>query len=512
MDTFPSMGAGSKKDVTQAYETLSHEFQHMVNFNQNVLIEGSSNEMDVWLDEGLAMASEQAYTGKGLQDRVDYYNVSNAIRNGQSLLYWDQDGDLLSNYSLSYLFMQYVKIQTGQGNKIFKEILRDSNNNYKAVENVAKKYINPNMTFGKLMTSFRIALLLKEPTGLYGFKGDPFFYQLKERIFTGSSANLRGGGAVVTTFQTINGFAIPVNKGANVTYIFMDRDITPPSSPVVNRVGDSDLKITGTSEPFSVVYAKVGQTEIGRTASSSTGVFSIPISSNRAAGTAVQVFAKDASGNVSTASIVTVQDLTAPKRPIVNAVIENKPVVTGQAEPGSKVEVRLGESLLGEGTAGADGSFSIAIPPQKAGVTLTVTASDVYGYVSEKATIMVKPILAGWVKSGSSWYYYDPVSGKIATGWLKLGSAWYYLNGNGVMQTGWELVTGKWYYFADSGAMKVGWLKSGTSWYYLGADGAMQTGWLSLGGKWYYLYSDGRMAASTTINGYHLGSNGVWIR
>ncbi|MGG1679345.1 hypothetical protein ACIFOT_27020 [Neobacillus sp. NRS-1170] len=223
MDTYPTMGIGSVKDVTGAYETLAHEFQHMVNFNQNALIEGNSEGMDTWLDEALSMAAEQIYTGHGLSDRIEYYNLSSSISNGHSLLYWDQYGDTLANYSLSYLFGQYIKIQTGQGNRIFKEILANPNNNYKAIEDVAKKYISPDMTFGKLMTNFRIALLLKEGSGPYGFKGDPFFDTLNEKIFTGSSVNLRGGGAVVTTYKSKDGFVQPVTKGNNVSYTFFKR-------------------------------------------------------------------------------------------------------------------------------------------------------------------------------------------------------------------------------------------------------------------------------------------------
>jgi hypothetical protein len=39
---YPTVGTGNTKDVTQIYGTLAHEFQHMVNFNENVLIAGSS--------------------------------------------------------------------------------------------------------------------------------------------------------------------------------------------------------------------------------------------------------------------------------------------------------------------------------------------------------------------------------------------------------------------------------------------------------------------------------------
>ena len=37
----------------------------MVNFNQNVLIEGGYSNMDTWLNESLSMAAEQVYSGQG---------------------------------------------------------------------------------------------------------------------------------------------------------------------------------------------------------------------------------------------------------------------------------------------------------------------------------------------------------------------------------------------------------------------------------------------------------------
>nr|WP_263324623.1 Ig-like domain-containing protein [Neobacillus sp. Marseille-Q6967] len=394
IDTYPSMGTTSVKDVTSAYGTLAHEFQHMVNFNQNVLIERSNSNMDTWLNEALSMAAEQVYSGQGISDRVDYYNVSSSIQNGHSLLYWDNYGDLLSNYSLSYLFGQYIKIQTNQGNNIFKEILTDPNNDYKAIENVAKKYISPDMTFGKLMTNFRIALLLKESTGLYGFKGDPFFNALEEKIYTGNSANLRGGGAIVTTFNSAEGLEVPSNKGANVTYTFLDMnegpgevDTTPPAKPTVNAVSDKDSVVTGQAEAGSKVDVKVNGAVIATGTTGADGQFTVKIPV-QSAGTELVVTATDQAGNVSTETIVVVQDVTAPAKPTVNEVSDKDSIVTGQAEAGSKVDVKVNGAVIGTGTAGADGKFSVGIPVQSADTELVITATDQAGNVST-ATIVV---------------------------------------------------------------------------------------------------------------------------
>jgi large repetitive protein len=80
----------------------------MVNFNQTVFIEGGTDSMEPWLDEGLSVAVEQIYSGNVLSDRINYCN---STVKSHSLLYWDYYGDTLANYSLSYLFTQYIKLQ-----------------------------------------------------------------------------------------------------------------------------------------------------------------------------------------------------------------------------------------------------------------------------------------------------------------------------------------------------------------------------------------------------------------
>jgi hypothetical protein len=496
IDTYPTMDNGGKKDVSQAYSTLAHEFQHMVNFNRNVLIEGSDTEMDIWLDEALAMAAEQIYTGQGLYDRIYYYNQSSSIRNGHSLLYWDHYGDTLANYSLSYLFGQYLKLQTSLGNQVFRKILEAPNNNYLAVEKVAKDYINPNLTFGQLMTNFRIALLFKEATGIYGFKGDPIFDAVKTQIYTGNTASLRGGGAVVKAYNSEDGFKVPDQKGSNVTYTLLNVDREPgeadtiaPASPVVKVISDAETILSGTVEPNVTVYAKVGPNEIGRTISSSSGDFTLSIT-KQTAGTVIDVFAEDIAGNVSVATKITV---TASAKKF-GWVSEN----------GNWYYYDLITGVMKTGWLNADGSW----------------------YFLDDSGVMK----SGWLKTGGSWYFLTS-SGAMKTGWLQTGGVWYYLSSGGAMKTGWLNSGGTWYFFNTSGAMKTGWLNSGGTWYYFHSTGAMQTGWQLIGGKWYhftksgamekgwkligtkwyYFYSDGSMAANTTIGGYKIGRDGAML-
>jgi len=254
--------------------------------------------------------------------------------------------------------------------------------------------------------------------------------------------------------------------------------------------------------------------------------------------------------------------LTYNSKPVVSEVWDKDTMVTGQAEAGSTVEVKVNGAVVGSGVSDTDSRFAIAIPAQKAGVELVITATDKAGLLSEAAIVVVKGtatekpvvttvpekgwiftnqhwyyfddkgyLVTGWQNIGGKWYYFDrnnvmitgwmqlgatwyylQSSGAMKTGWLKSGSSWYFLESNGAMKTGWLKSGSSWYFLESSGVMKTGWLKSGSSWYFLNGSGAMMMGWVKVGSSWYYFYSDGRMAFNTTIQGYKLGASGAWVK
>ncbi|HAA85710.1 MAG TPA: hypothetical protein DCE14_05070, partial [Kosmotogaceae bacterium] len=215
IDTYPLMyyPRSNPPNVSRAFSTLVHEFQHMVNFNRNRIVEGGSG-MPTWLNEGMSMAAEHIYGG-ALSGRISYYNRSSSIQNGHSLLRWGDNGDTLASYALSYLFLQYVKEQCGRGDSIFREMLLDSANDYRAVENVIRKYVDSKMTFGEFMTSFRLALLLNESSGLYGFNGG--LGSITTRLYTGNGKTLYGGAALFK--QISESFTDPGNGGSSIQYV-----------------------------------------------------------------------------------------------------------------------------------------------------------------------------------------------------------------------------------------------------------------------------------------------------
>lgn len=230
IDTYPTMGVDtSVPDVTKVYSTLAHEFQHMANFNRAMFetSKGTGGAMETWLNEALSMAAEHMYNGVQ-SGRIDYYNKSDAISNGRSLLNWANDEGILANYALSYLFGQYLRTQVeqalgevneGQEVKFFREIIEDSAGGYEAVENVIKKHINADLSFGEFMTNFRAAMLLKANTGYYGFGDETAFDALSTPLYTGESTELYGGGAVVKQISSPPFTEpAPADKGTDIQY------------------------------------------------------------------------------------------------------------------------------------------------------------------------------------------------------------------------------------------------------------------------------------------------------
>ena len=162
---------------------------------------------------------------------------------------------------------------------------------------------------------------------------------------------------------------------------------------------------------------------------------------------------------------------------------------------------------------------------------------DLNSQVKEENTIE-----KGWVSENGSKYYLDE-NGERCTGWLLQDEGWYYLDAekDGAMfDAGWKYINSKWYHFYDSGVMETGWTYYKNNWYYLSPygdmsvneweyinsnwyhfdqNGIMQTGWFLYNGNWYYLYpannnagkSIGAMAQNTTIDGYFISQDGIWI-
>ncbi|WP_139891364.1 Ig-like domain-containing protein [Bacillus sp. D386] len=162
-----------------------------------------------------------------------------------------------------------------------------------------------------------------------------------------------------------------------------------PVKPSVNAVTDASTKITGTAPTDSKVTI-TDKKNLTLTTTANDGKFSIDLKTKLKAGTKLYATVTDPkTGLVSEVTTITVTDKTAPSAPSVNAVSDKSTTVTGKTEAGAKVTVKAGSKTLGTATANSNGNYTVKIKKQKAGTSLSVTASDKAGNISKAKTVKV---------------------------------------------------------------------------------------------------------------------------
>lgn len=316
IDTYPTMGFDrSNYDVSKAFSTLAHEFQHLVNYNQNVLIE-DGEPMETWLDEAMSMAAEHMYSKEEVRPRMHYYERSASIANGHSLLYWDNSGDVVSNYSLSYLFGQYLRIQLKPGDQVFKKIIDQKLPTKKALQAVLNESFK-DKKLEEFLTDFRHALLLNEAEGLYGFKEENNYFTITPPIYEGPlPTQLRGGGSIIVPIDEPFKFVRPKNADKSMGFRLIslgDENSTHPKQPIVDSLDETAEKITGTAEKNGQITVYKNKQVIGTSYAGEDGKFEVSIK-KQLSGTILHVIVTDLKGNASVATSVEVAEEIAKEQ------------------------------------------------------------------------------------------------------------------------------------------------------------------------------------------------------
>ncbi|AWQ84284.1 bacterial Ig-like domain family protein [Pseudomonas aeruginosa] len=193
----------------------------------------------------------------------------------------------------------------------------------------------------------------------------------------------------------------PLTNGETVTVIVTDpagNSSTPvtaeapdfPDAPQVNASNGSVL--SGTAEAgVTIVITDGNGNPIGQTSADANGNWSFTPGSQLPDGTVVNVVARDAAGNSSPATSITV-DGVAPSAPVVEP--SNGSELSGTAEPGSSVTLTDGNgNPIGQTTADANGNWSFTpSTPLPDGTVVNVVARDAAGNSSPPASVTVDAV------------------------------------------------------------------------------------------------------------------------
>jgi hypothetical protein len=159
----------------------------------------------------------------------------------------------------------------------------------------------------------------------------------------------------------------------------------PADAPKVSSVTDHVNVVKGTAEPGSKITVVVGKKKYYATAGTN-GAFIVKLPVQKG-GTVLSITATNKSNYASKFVKITVKDNTPPAAPKVNKVKKGNKVVTGTAEPGATVSVKIGPKLY-KATVKSNKTFTVKIPAVSA-KTLSVTAKDKAGNVSKAVTVVV---------------------------------------------------------------------------------------------------------------------------
>jgi len=270
IDTDPAL----KDDPEDAYSTLAHELQHLMNFvttlERRVVYKDDKKEevediflMDTWIDEGLASAAEWVYTGKTLDDRLSwYYNngggegakkITSLIDKGNNFFVWDNREDEnqyanLDDYATVYLFFQWLRIQSNNGQNIYKEIIGSSKGDYMAVTDAASARISPSYSsWERLLGDWLAANYINYPTGTYGYKNDSDLVKIKGRHLQSTTANtvrLYPGEGVYS--KTPSSYKAPSSSG-NIRYSLLT------STGITDSISGGGTLLTYNANPINFI-------------------------------------------------------------------------------------------------------------------------------------------------------------------------------------------------------------------------------------------------------------------
>ncbi|HBN8236406.1 TPA: Ig-like domain repeat protein, partial [Pseudomonas aeruginosa] len=225
----------------------------------------------------------------------------------------------------------------------------------------------------------------------------------------------------------------PLTNGETVTVVVTDpagNSSTPvtaeapdfPDAPQVNASNGSTL--SGTAEAgVTLVITDGNGNPIGQATADANGNWTFTPASQLPDGTVVNVVARDAAGNSSPATSITV-DGVAPSAPVVEP--SNGSELSGTAEPGSSVTLTDGNgNTIGQVTADANGNWTLTpSTPLPDGTVVNVVARDAAGNSSPPASVTVDAVAPATP-------IVDPSNGTTLSGTAEPDSSVTLTDGNG---------------------------------------------------------------------------------
>jgi hypothetical protein len=291
IDTNP--GLNNEAGMNEAYKTLAHEMQHLMNFVSSYRYRVYNNTiytMDTWIDEGLSSAAEWVYSGVHLTSRIGWYNLNGngekmkgKIDEGNNFYVWgnritnSEPYPVLDDYATVYLFFQWLRLQSNDS--IYKEIIKTEYPYYdqRAVINAfnAKKTSGSNYSnWESMLRDWLAANNINSPSGRDGYKNDSTLKDIRASYAPTTSTTLGlypGEGVYSYSSAAVSP---PAQNHIKYEYLSNTKTLLTYNSNPVNYIKDVSIDTliengttTGSKPPASIIISgnfniKLGSSKI----------------------------------------------------------------------------------------------------------------------------------------------------------------------------------------------------------------------------------------------------------
>lgn len=208
---------------TLNYQTIAHEFQHLTNYSEAIR-HHNGIPMDTWLNEGLAEAASHYALEYPIEEHIEAIQTSSTIANGLSVIDWI---GTFNNYTLSYLFSEYLKNIATSGIDIFLDMILSDGDAITQVETAMSGENDDISTMEEFLAYFRLANVI-QGDGIYGYGDDSDIFRfdtIPAPNNSNSTLNVPPGGSIViypsdADFDTFN----PSSIGDNIIIYKVEGD------------------------------------------------------------------------------------------------------------------------------------------------------------------------------------------------------------------------------------------------------------------------------------------------
>ncbi|EUJ16503.1 modifier protein of major autolysin LytC, partial [Listeria grandensis FSL F6-0971] len=187
-------------------------------------------------------------------------------------------------------------------------------------------------------------------------------------------------GSTVTATVTLNG------QTSSASTLVTQGTI---AQTTINSLTSDQTSVSGRGESGGTVVIKNGTTQVASGTVATNGTYTITVPKQAYGSIVTATVTKN--GKTSSASTLVTQGTIA--QTTINSLTSDHTSVSGKGEPGGTIVIKNGTTQVASGTVAANGTYTITVPKQAYGSTVTATVT-LNGQTSSASTVVTQETIA----------------------------------------------------------------------------------------------------------------------